>query len=360
MEANYRNLETYGRILRKMLEQEKELQPYQIKEILKAYQDIAICDRRLFYFQVAGRTLGRQVELTGEVSLVELKTGLISLLEQSGIEKVIDKIQVLPDPALKGQVLALVQKPILGMFRDPTVKSEQVSQLLIGDTVEMLKRKKTFCLVQGPDGYLGWTHNLGLCSCEPQFLNKWLSLPRAAFLEGIEQNGVQIPLGAELPLLQRGKVLLPNGKEFQVREKAYRPLRWLKQPQRQTVVNMAKRFKGVPYQWGGKSIEGIDCSGLVQAAYRAAGIYLSRDANQQFLAGRVVASRNYRGEIAPGDLLFFTSAVGNISHAGISLGGGKYIHSADRGVAVNSLNSEDSDYDAGRARSFVYAKRLIQ
>lgn len=360
MEAEYRSLETYGRILRRILDVEQKLEPYQMKEILKAYQEIAICDKRMFHFQVSARTNGKSVELSGEVSLRELKTGLIALLKSGGIESVVDRIQILPSEELQGQVLALVQQPSVAMFRDPTPKSEQVSQLLIGDAVEILKKHQSYCLIQGPDGYLGWTQQSGLCPCDPQFFNKWLSLPRAAFLESVKTKEIDIPLGAELPLLERGRVLLPGGQEHQVQEKTYRPLRWLKQPQRQTVVAMAKRFKGVPYLWGGKSTDGIDCSGLVQAAYRAAGIYLSRDANQQFLAGRIVATRNYRGEIAPGDLLFFTSAVGNISHIAISLGEGKFIHSGEKGVAINSLNPEDSEYDANRARSFVYAKRLIQ
>ena len=210
--------------------------------------------------------------------------------------------------------------------------------------------------------YIGWTSSAGLSRCEPEFFQKWVSLPRVAFLEPYEENGqVSIPLGAELPLAQRGRILLPDAREQRVPEKTYRPLRWLKQPQRQTVVRMAKRFLGVPYLWGGKSMKGIDCSGLVQVAYRAAGIYVSRDANQQFLAGRLVATRHYCGEMTPGDLIFFAGPVGSINHIGISLGNAKYVHAAgESGVVISSLDPQDAEYDAERAKSFVYAKRLIQ
>jgi len=359
-QQDQRSLQAYGKILRRVLEVEGALKPSQIKEVLRVYRDVAICDPRLFHFQIAARNIDEGIELSGEVSLRELKTGLVALLQQSGIRSVQDKIVVLPGPSMQGRTLALVSLPIVSLHRDPTLKSEQTSQLLIGDAVEILKRNRDYSLVQGPDGYIGWTNSKGIRSCDPEFFQKWISLTRAAFLEPIEQGEITIPIGAELPLLERGKVLLPDDREFQVREKSYRPLRWLKQPQRQAVVKMAKRFLGVPYLWGGKSIQGIDCSGLVQVAYRAAGIYVSRDANQQFLAGRLVATRSYRGDIVPGDLLFFCSVVGNISHTAISLGDHKYIHACDGGVVINSLDPGDEDYNEARAQSFAYAKRLIQ
>lgn len=358
-----RTIQSYGRFLKRFLHLgDGPFQPLQIGQLINGYEAIAIFDPRLVHFQVKGRAKASSVELTGYVSLQELKTGLIAILQEGGIESIKDLVEVLPAPELKGKFLALVRKPIVGLYRKPTARSEQTSQLLIGDAVGVLLRNKTYCLVQGPDGYIGWTPSAGLSHCEPEFFQKWVSLPRVAFLEPYEENGqVSIPLGAELPLIQRGRVLLPDDREQQVPEKTYRPLRWLKQPQRQTVVRMAKRFLGVPYLWGGKSMKGIDCSGLVQVAYRAAGIYVSRDANQQFLAGRLVATRHYCGEVTPGDLIFFAGPVGSITHIGISLGDAKYIHaSGESGVVISSLDPLDAEYDAQRAKSFVYVKRLIQ
>jgi len=358
-----RTIQSYGRFLKRFLDLgDGPFRPSQIERIINGYAAIAIFDPRLVHFQVQGKALSAGVELTGWVSLQELKTGLIAILREEGISSIEDRVGVLPDPGLKGKHLALVRKPIVGLYREPTTRSEQTSQLLVGDAVSLLLRDKHYCLVQGPDGYIGWTPAAGLYHCEPEFFQKWVSLPRAAFLEAYEENGqCCIPLGAELPLAQRGAVLLPDNREQRVPEKAYRPLRWLKQPQRQTVVRMAKRFLGVPYLWGGKSMQGIDCSGLVQVAYRAAGIYVSRDANQQFLAGRLVATRHYRGELTPGDLIFFAGAVGSITHIGISLGESKYIHAdGENGVVIASLDPRDAEYDAARAKSFVYAKRLIQ
>jgi hypothetical protein len=356
-----RSLTTYERIIRQRLGVVKgPLLAERIHEILDIFRNLAIFDRRLFHFEVAGKQHKSGVVLTGEVSLLEMKTGLVALLRQGGIEKIEDKIVVLPDPKLKGRFLALVKKPVLGLFREPSAREEQNSQLFIGDAVEILKRRKTYCLAQGPDGYIGWIPSSGLCQCNSNFFQKWVSMPRVAFVDAVEDEEITIPIGAELPLVERGRVLLPDGREHCVREKCYRPLRWSKQPQRQVVVQMAQRFLGVPYLWGGKSMKGIDCSGLIQVAYRSAGIYLARDANQQFLSGRLVATRNYCGEILPADLIFFTGPIGNISHTAISLGGGQYIHASSSGVTINSFDPNDREHDPVRARSFVYAKRLIQ
>lgn len=355
-----RTLEAYARRLRAYLQEETPFQLTDMDSILSAYQDVAIFDHRLFRFDVSSRIEGQQVILDGEVSLRELKTGLLTLLEYCGIESVEDNIKILPVKKPGTQILAVVHNPIVPLYKEPNAQSEQISQLLIGDGVEILKRNRNYSLVQGPDGYLGWMPSEGLCTCESDDLQKWISMPRVAFIEPVDLENISIPLGAELPLIERGMVLLPINREVRVREASYRALKWLKQPQRQTVVNIAKRFLGVPYLWGGKSMAGIDCSGLVQMAYRGAGIYLSRDANQQFLVGRLVATRNYQGEMMPGDLLYFAGMVGNISHIAISLGGSRYIHACDKGVVINSLDPKEPEFDASRAESFVYAKRLIQ
>ncbi|MEW2283670.1 NlpC/P60 family protein [Streptomyces sp. NPDC047841] len=84
---------------------------------------------------------------------------------------------------------------------------------------------------------------------------------------------------------------------------------------------------GSPYVWGATGPNAFDCSGLVQAAYRSAGISLPRTTYAQISAGRRVS----RSELQPGDLVFFYSG---ISHVGIYVGGGQMIHAPNPSAPV--------------------------
>lgn len=88
---------------------------------------------------------------------------------------------------------------------------------------------------------------------------------------------------------------------------------------------------GVPYVWGGTGPGGYDCSGLVQAAYRAAGVPLPRVAQTQFDAGPRLAASTL---VQPGDLVFFGRSVRDVSHVGIYLGTGEMIDAPHTGTVV--------------------------
>jgi gamma-D-glutamyl-L-lysine dipeptidyl-peptidase len=88
-----------------------------------------------------------------------------------------------------------------------------------------------------------------------------------------------------------------------------------------TALDVARTFLGTPYEWGGLTADGIDCSGLVHLAYRLAGRLVARDASQQDQAGTVVA------EPAPGDLVMYGEPV---DHVGFWLGDGRILHATAR------------------------------
>ncbi|MDT0543909.1 MULTISPECIES: NlpC/P60 family protein [Streptomyces] len=92
-------------------------------------------------------------------------------------------------------------------------------------------------------------------------------------------------------------------------------------------VSYAYGALGKPYVWGATGPRGYDCSGLTQAAWRAAGVALPRTTYTQINAGRRVS----RTELAPGDLVFFYSGV---SHVGLYIGGGRMIHAPRPGAPV--------------------------
>ena len=99
----------------------------------------------------------------------------------------------------------------------------------------------------------------------------------------------------------------------------------------QKAVDTALAQQGKPYVWAAAGPGSYDCSGLTQFAYRAAGIPLPHSSRMQSTIGAPVA----RGDLRPGDLIFFYSPVG---HVGIYIGGGKMVHAPTSGDVVRIAN----------------------
>lgn len=105
----------------------------------------------------------------------------------------------------------------------------------------------------------------------------------------------------------------------------------------QLIAERALDMVGVPYQYGGERPEtGFDCSGLAYFAYRAAGIDIPRVSTDQFKAARKISSRS----IDAGDLVFFQDQK-KLSHVGIYIGNGMFVHAPSSGktVSVASLSA---------------------
>lgn len=103
-------------------------------------------------------------------------------------------------------------------------------------------------------------------------------------------------------------------------------------------LSFAAAQLGTPYLWGGTGVGGFDCSGLVQAAYRHAGIELPRVAQDQFDAGPPVATGQ---ALTPGDLVFFGSGPGGVEHVGLYVGAGEMIDAPHTGALVRF---DDADW----------------
>jgi len=103
---------------------------------------------------------------------------------------------------------------------------------------------------------------------------------------------------------------------------------------RSEIVGTARRFIGTPYRWGGTSPdEGFDCSGLTMVVYQLNGLKLPRSSRQQYRAGIAIG----RDELLHGDLVFFATAGGRrISHVGIYVGKGRFIHAPGRGKRIRT------------------------
>lgn len=99
---------------------------------------------------------------------------------------------------------------------------------------------------------------------------------------------------------------------------------------------------GSGYLWGGTSTKLTDCSGLAKVSYFSNGIILQRDASQQALTGEIIKADEWKSA-QTGDLLFFGSSSGRVTHVAIYLRDGKYIHCSGQ-VKINSVNPDDDDY----------------
>jgi cell wall-associated NlpC family hydrolase len=124
----------------------------------------------------------------------------------------------------------------------------------------------------------------------------------------------------------------------------------------QAIIETALDVMGTPYAWGGTDGNGFDCSGLIQYAYRTHGVALPRRSSDQARQG--VAVPRDLAALQPGDILTFGTAGDAISHVGLYLGGGRFIHSATAGVQVSTLGPDDP---AGGYwwRRWVGARRVL-
>ena len=103
---------------------------------------------------------------------------------------------------------------------------------------------------------------------------------------------------------------------------------------RNELVGTAKKFIGVPYRWGGSSRrEGFDCSGLTMVVYQLNGLNLPRSSREQYRVGMPIK----RSQLSQGDLVFFATSGGRrVSHVGIYVGQGRFIHAPGRGKRIRT------------------------
>lgn len=211
--------------------------------------------------------------------------------------------------------------------KEPSSTSEMVTQLLFGETYEVLEdREDWLSVITSYDRYPCWIsakqHTPLAAKDMQQALPAMLSSELIQVVTNKDNQAVfPLTIGAVLPAM-KDHVCRVGESEFLFEGHVTNPDE--KKPVKD-LIDTAYLFLNAPYLWGGRSPFGIDCSGFVQLVYKLSGYKLPRDASQQVESGTPLS---FVEEAEPGDLAFFDNDLGNIVHVGIVLDNQQIIHAS--------------------------------
>lgn len=213
------------------------------------------------------------------------------------------------------------------MRAQPAHRSEMTSQLLFGERVEGTGREeKGWLHVRGlHDGYEGWVRAgqlQAMTAKEAKNAARYLVASHDSRLI-FDHGTMRLPLGAELPGMVKGTLTVGSEPAAFKGKKVGADKRELCA---KGLVAAAIETLHAPYLWGGRTVYGIDCSGLIQLAFKLCGVNLPRDAWQQAEAGSAV---DFLSEAEPGDVAFFSNDEGRIVHVGILLNAQTILHATE-------------------------------
>lgn len=222
---------------------------------------------------------------------------------------------------------------------EPADTAELCTQLLFGDAYQIQKvteDKKWMLITILEDDYEGWIdfkqHHE---TSEAVAKNNDITYVQ-------ELGGYAFYAEKKIPLLQGSMLRDYLNSQFSLGQYEWAFNGEVGLATKEQLIEKAMSFLGAPYLWGGKTMFGIDCSGLVQIVYRLCGISLPRDAYQQEEKGESV---NFQQQ-QKGDLAFFSNAKGRVTHVGILIDNQKIIH-AHGEVRIDTLD-EKGIYNADR------------
>lgn len=288
----------------------------------------------------------------------------------------------------------------------PDFPEELGTQALMGTPVEIVAQEGYWRQVVTPEPYTAWCVDMGLVEMSGREMEEYIAAPKYIVTAGYSHvfAGPSVSSGRISDLVagdllrtvpesgrraarqsahgsaenkgvsKKGfaKVMLPSGAEGYVLESDIADFRdWAcsRKATGANIVRTAKLFLGIPYMWGGTSIKGVDCSGFTRMVWFMNGVLLPRNASAQSKTGVHVpypgkgtdsvdpdVMHGFCKELGKGDLLFF-GTLDKVSHVGIYIGGGLFIH-ASGCVRINSLIPGHKDY-YGQSWKLLHACKVI-
>jgi hypothetical protein len=340
--------------------------PERLPQYMQRFARAVVREPRLFAFEAdANWSEDHGLQLTGHYEFAEHHRALLELLNVLGFAEVKDDMESLPTNALGAQKFGILKTWHSYSYDSPESDHEVVTDCLLGEPLYLLRQAESgFYLCHSGEGYLGYVDGRDILRVDEIQLSNYQRGRQVLLREDHATPGMKLPSGARLKWAGQTedmyRVLLPGGRAVTLPISKGAVLEDDCDPAVECVIEHARRLLGTPYVWGGKTSAGVDCSGLVQTAFAAAGIHLPRDADQQALLGRLTATRWSRSGLRRGDTLFSLRADGRVGHTAIYLGEDQYLEAVRPVVCITSFDPQHPDYSARRDASFAFARRILE
>jgi len=229
--------------------------------------------------------------------------------------------------------------PFIPIRKTNAESSEMTSQLLFGDLVIINQEVGNwFEIIQEFDNYKGWVDKKEIKTIEKNEYQKLKDAEAYYCNEALvsicddQSNKYIIGMGSTLYNLNTG-----SGEAKFAGENLYLDSNDIKaflKTEKDQLIRICKGMLNTSYLWGGKSFFGIDCSGLVQSAFKSIGISLPRNSGEQSELGLNI---NFLSEAESGDLVFFDNEDGIITHVGILIDQETIIHASGK-VRIDKID----------------------
>ena len=273
---------------------------------------------------------------------------------------------ILAVPVIAKTNLQVVVIPVANMYSGPSDKTDVVSQAIYGSNVNLLVSRGEWSRIQTADHYKGWiqSRHIRIVLSGDGYATSGPTVQVESLFANIysEPDVTKHKPVITIPFETRLEVASADSSATGSKNSAAIPEGWIKvrlpgrtdawiqsgdvisDPKPLSIpesIELAKRFLGIPYLWGGTSSFGFDCSGFTQMLVRRRGYNMPRDADKQAAWSGVVAVE--RKDLQPGDLLFFGSSAKDITHTGMYIGDGQFIHDVTNGHPVVQISKIDDD-----------------
>lgn len=325
-----------------------------VNELLANLKKEIAHDGRTSIWDINAQDVNGTWNVTGKVDNNITKHAIINMLDENKI-KYSDSINVLEYKADKAW--GLVMLSIASLRTQGRHAAEMATQAIMGTPVKILEEDDDWVRVQLPDNYIAYIPDNSIIRISQLDFDKWRKAKRY-IVTAYQSQLVEDP-NSDMTVsdLVMGNILTYKGEKDGMIELSTPDGRcgfvsskdvaefssWAEQSfDNKRIEKTARRMMGSGYLWGGTSTKITDCSGLAKVSYFSNGIILQRDASQQALTGQKISPTNWK-EAQLGDLLFFGSKSGKVTHVGIYLKDGQYIHCSGR-VKINSVDPDAKDY----------------